>query len=72
MALEASRSLAADKLVELFKVQDLSIPRAITFEDGDNSGVESLVTLTGIRYQNKTATPSFSWYSLPIVGTRSE
>ena len=72
MALEASRSLAADKPVELFEVQDLSIPRAITFEDGDNSGVEILVTLTGIRYRNKTATPSFSWYSLPIVGTRSE
>lgn len=72
MALEASRNLAADKPVELFEVQDLSIPRAITFEEGDNSGVETLVTLTGIRYQNKTATANFSCYSLPIVGTGSE
>lgn len=73
MALEASRSFAADKTVELFEVQDLSIPRAITFEEGDNSGVETLVTLTGIRHhQNQTATASFSCYSLPIVGTGSE
>ena len=72
MALEASRSLAADKPVELFEVQDLSIPRAITFEEGDNSGLETLVTLTEIRYQNKTATANFSCYSLPIVGAGSE
>ena len=73
MALEASRSFAADKTVELFEVQDLSIPRAITFEEGDNSGVETLVTLTEIRHhQNQTVTACFACYSLPIVGTGSE
>ena len=73
MALEASRSFAADKTVELFEVHDLSIPRAITFEEGDNSGVETLVTLTGIRHhKNQTATASFACYSLPIIGTGSE
>lgn len=73
MALEASRSFAADKTVELFEIQDLSIPRAITFEEGDNSGVETLVTLTEIRHhQNQTATASFSCYSVPIVGSGSE
>ncbi len=73
MALEASRSLAADKTVELFELHDLSIPRAVTFEEGDNTGVETLVTLTEVRYhQNQTATANFCCYSLPVVGTGSE
>ena len=73
MALEASRIFAADKTVELFEVQDLSIPRAITFEEGDNSGVETLVTLTGVQHhRNQTTTANFSCYSLPIVATGSE
>lgn len=73
MALEASRSLAADKMVELFELHDLSIPRAMTFEEGDNSGVETLVTLTEARHhQNQTVTANFSCYSLPVLSTGSE
>ena len=53
MALEASGSLAADKSVELLEIQHLYIPRVINFEEGDNSGVGILVTLTGMRYQKK-------------------
>ncbi|RYP81860.1 hypothetical protein DL769_001820 [Monosporascus sp. CRB-8-3] len=73
MALEASRSLAADKEVQLFELHDLSIPRAMTFEEGDNSGVETLVTLTEVRHhRDQTVTANFSTYSLPVVGTGSE
>lgn len=73
MALEASRSLAADKAVELFELHDLSVPRAITFDEGDNSGVETLVTLTKIQHhQNQICTADFSCYSLPVVSTGSK
>ena len=83
MALEAARSLAADKTVELFELHDLSIPRAITFEEDVNSGVETLVTLTGIttpshqdqRHQNQniiTTTADFSCYSCPSMGSEQE
>lgn len=74
MALEACRILAAEKSVRIFELHDLSIPRAITFDEGDNSpGVETLVTLTRIHHhQNQTATADFSCYAVPVVSTGSK
>ncbi|KAH8667031.1 hypothetical protein BX600DRAFT_380683 [Xylariales sp. PMI_506] len=73
MALEASRSLEEQNFpIELFELQDLSIPRAITFEDADNSGVETLVTLTGVHRQGSFTEAQFSCYALPITSTGSE
>ncbi|GAP93361.2 putative lovastatin nonaketide synthase protein [Rosellinia necatrix] len=73
MALEASRSLAADKPVELFELNDLTLPKAIAFEDGDISGVETLVTLTAVRnHKDRTTTADFSCYALQVVSTGSK
>lgn len=73
MALEACRNLAAEKPVQLFELHDLSIPKAITFEEGDTLGVETLVTLTGIEHhQDKTATAEFSIYSCPNISIGSD
>ena len=73
MALEASRSLVGAKTVELFELHHLVIPRAITFEEGDDSGVETLVTLTGAQYNpDQTATAQFACYSVPVLNTGSE
>ncbi|KAI0518349.1 hypothetical protein F5B22DRAFT_635407 [Xylaria bambusicola] len=63
MALEASRSLAGDKPVELFELNDLTLPRAIAFQDGDISGVETL---------SKFTTADFSCYALQVVNTGSK
>lgn len=73
MALEASRSLAGEKSVEVFELHNLAIPRAITFEDGDSLGVETLVTLTGVKhhYKDDTITADFSCFSVPVVNTGS-
>ncbi|KAJ5579714.1 uncharacterized protein N7459_005699, partial [Penicillium hispanicum] len=73
MALEGSRYLAANKPVELFELHDLSLPKAITFEEGENSAVETLVTFTGIEnHQDETTTAEFSVYSLPVASTGSK
>ncbi|KAJ4287123.1 hypothetical protein N0V88_007745 [Collariella sp. IMI 366227] len=73
MALEASRILAGDKTVEMFELHNLVIPKAITFEEGDNLGVETLVTLTGADYPpDKTATADFACYSTPVLSAGSE
>jgi hybrid polyketide synthase / nonribosomal peptide synthetase ACE1 len=77
MALEAAKSLAADRKVELFELHDLTIPRAITFEEDANSGVETLVTLTAIitsSHQNQTTitTADYSCYSCPSMGSEQE
>jgi hybrid polyketide synthase/nonribosomal peptide synthetase ACE1 len=73
MALEASRTLAGDKPVELFELHQLHIPRAITFDEADDSGVETLVTLTGIeRLQASVVTAAFACYSTPVVNAGSE
>ncbi|SPO05365.1 related to polyketide synthase [Cephalotrichum gorgonifer] len=48
MAIEAARILAGDREVDVFELQDFSIPRAIAFEDDSAAGVETLVTLTDI------------------------
>ncbi|KAI0479373.1 hypothetical protein GGR56DRAFT_665124 [Xylariaceae sp. FL0804] len=66
MALEAARKLAADRPVEIFELHNLNIPRAITFEEDSDSGVETLVTLTGVTTAvepDKTITAAFSCYS---------
>ncbi|KAI5918389.1 hypothetical protein F4810DRAFT_715562 [Camillea tinctor] len=73
MALEAGRSLAADKPVELFELNDLTLPRAIAFEDGDISGVETLVTLSTIQHHlDKITTADFSCYAVQVVSTGSK
>ncbi|KAL8721592.1 MAG: hypothetical protein Q9225_001756 [Loekoesia sp. 1 TL-2023] len=83
MALEAARSLAADRSVELLEIHNLSIPKAITFEDDINSGVETLVTLTAItatshqdQYHHNqsfvTTTADFSCYSCSSIGSEQE
>lgn len=73
MAIEASRSLVSNKTVELFELHHLVIPRAITFEEGADSGVETLVTLTGAQYHpDQTATAHFACYSVPVLNTGSE
>ncbi|KKK21517.1 hypothetical protein AOCH_006732, partial [Aspergillus ochraceoroseus] len=74
MALEASKFLAAENPIRLLELHDMSIPRAITFEEGDTSGVETLVTLTEVRHSQgqQTTTANFSCYSLPVLSTGSE
>ncbi len=73
MALEAARSLAANGTVKLLELHELSIPRAITFDEDLNSGVETLVTLTAIttsKHQDRTTiitTADFSCYSCPSM-----
>ena len=73
MAIEASKHLAGDKKVELFELNDFTIPRALAFDEGDKSGVETQVTLTEVKYQDdETATAQFNVYSTPVVSTGSE
>lgn len=71
MALEASRSLVGDKSVELFELHNLAIPRAITFEDGDSNGVETLVALTSAQHHKNSVTADFACYSTPVLSTGS-
>ncbi|KAK4146869.1 uncharacterized protein C8A04DRAFT_25448 [Dichotomopilus funicola] len=71
MALEAARVAARanpDKEVEVLEVHDLAIPKAITFDEADSAGVETLVTLTGVRYsaEDNSTTADFSCYALPV------
>ena len=73
MALEASRSFAGENTVELFELHDLVISRAITFEDGDDSGIETLVTLNGTQqHPDQSATAKFACYSVPVLSAGSE
>lgn len=75
MAVEAARTLAADRSVELFELHNLTIPRAITFEEDVNSGVEILITLTAITAHNlhdQTSTADFSCYSCASTGADQE
>ncbi|KAL8986722.1 MAG: hypothetical protein Q9177_004009, partial [Variospora cf. flavescens] len=75
MAVEAARTLAADRSVELFELHNLTIPRAITFEEDVNSGVEILITLTAITAHNlhdQTSTADFSCYSCASTGVDQE
>ncbi|OQE41240.1 hypothetical protein PENCOP_c005G01989 [Penicillium coprophilum] len=73
MALEASRHVAGNRQVKLFELHDLIIPRALTFEDGDSAGVETLVTLTGVKYlPDQSATTQFACYSVPVLTKGSD
>ncbi|KAK4500047.1 hypothetical protein PRZ48_008233 [Zasmidium cellare] len=70
LAIEASRTLSQDKAIETIDLRNLTIPRAITFEEDTSSGVETLVTLTSIVEEklSNTATAEFSCYSCPADG----
>ncbi|KAL5459023.1 hypothetical protein PMIN06_003013 [Paraphaeosphaeria minitans] len=69
MALEASRALVGDQSIELVELHELSIPRAITFEENDDLGVETLVSLTAIdRHSDQLYTANFACYSIPVLG----
>ncbi|KAF4119349.1 hypothetical protein GMORB2_4868 [Geosmithia morbida] len=72
VAIEAARSVAGDSAVEVLELHNLSIPRAITFEDDTNTGVEILVTLTGITTVGKDTTADFALYSCPVSGAEQE
>ena len=73
MALEASKTLAGEKAVELAELHNLVISRPITFEEGDNSGTETMVTLTGAQHHpNQTATAEFACYSVVVLSSGSE
>ena len=73
MALEASRTFAGDKTVELFELHNLVISKAITFEEGDDSGIETLVTLNGAQqHPDQSATANFACYSVPVLGEEME
>ncbi|KAK4199547.1 putative dual specificity polyketide synthase [Triangularia verruculosa] len=62
MSLEAAKTLATEP-VSFFELNDLAIPRAITFEDDANASVETLVTLTNIVSSKSNKTASFAVYS---------
>ena len=70
LAIEATRTLAHGKAVESLELRDLTIPRAITFEEDTSLGVETLVTLTAITEDmvSNTTTADFSCYSCPADG----
>ncbi|KAL9605858.1 MAG: hypothetical protein Q9179_000968 [Wetmoreana sp. 5 TL-2023] len=72
MAIEASRSLAGDNEVELFELHNLNIPRAITFEEDVNAGVETLITLTAISSDKSATTAEFSCYSCPSMAIEQD
>jgi hybrid polyketide synthase/nonribosomal peptide synthetase ACE1 len=72
MALEASKVLAGEKSVELFELYNLTIPRAVIFEEGDNNGVETLVALTAAQYHAGYATAEFACYSTPLLSSGSD
>ncbi|KAL8801632.1 MAG: hypothetical protein Q9182_004317 [Xanthomendoza sp. 2 TL-2023] len=73
LGLEAARSLAADRNVELFEIQHLIIQKALVFDDNSSSGVEILVTLTAIHSLSTTITHAdFSCYACPVAGSETE
>jgi hybrid polyketide synthase/nonribosomal peptide synthetase ACE1 len=69
MALEASRALIGDQSISLIELHELTIPRAITFDENDDLGVETLVSLTAIvRHSDQLYTANFACYSIPVLG----
>ncbi|KAL8679555.1 MAG: hypothetical protein Q9186_004175 [Xanthomendoza sp. 1 TL-2023] len=73
MALEAARSVAADRNVELFEIYNLTILKATTFDDNTNSGVETLVTLTAINNPSATTMRAeFSCYACSAARAENE
>lgn len=73
MAIEASRTIAGDRAVELLELHDLTIQEAATFEGGESSlGVKTLRSLSSIDYHREhTVTARFSCYSTPVLSTGS-
>ncbi len=71
MALEAGMKLAGSRSVKVLEVHNLTIGKAISFDEGPNFAVETLVTMTGIStHQNtKTQTANFAAYSCPNTGS---
>ncbi|KAH7322436.1 putative hybrid NRPS/PKS enzyme [Stachybotrys elegans] len=65
LALEAAKTLAGESPVQVIELANLLIPRAITFDEDSNAGVEILVTLTSITNKNGNITADFSCYSCP-------
>lgn len=75
MALEASRLCVRDRKlsVELLELVDLTIPKAIAFDEGDSLGVETLVALTGIIADGQdTLKGSFTVYSCAVDNSGAE
>ena len=72
MAIEAARTLAAGKAVTVLELHDLTIPRAITFEDDSNVGVETVFSLTNITLVGKVTTADFALYSCPTSAADNE
>ncbi|KAK8016704.1 hybrid NRPS/PKS enzyme [Apiospora rasikravindrae] len=72
MAIEASRILAAGKSITVLELHDLTIPRAITFEDDTNAGVETVFSLTSITTVGKVTTADFALYSCPTSAAENE
>ena len=71
MALEAGKDLAGSRSVKILEVHNLTIGKAISFDEGPNFAVEILVTLTGIStgQSMKTQTADFAVYSCPNTGS---
>ncbi|RAL08959.1 uncharacterized protein BO97DRAFT_397180 [Aspergillus homomorphus CBS 101889] len=77
MALEAGKWLAGDRSVQVLEVRNLTIDRAITFDDGAGFAVETLVALTGISPRSATKSSSssssqmadFAVYACPNTGS---
>lgn len=71
MALEAGNKLAGSRSVKVLEVHNLTIGKAISFDEGTNFAVETLVTLTGIstRQNMKSQTADFAAYSCPNTGS---
>ncbi|KAJ8132306.1 hypothetical protein O1611_g1320 [Lasiodiplodia mahajangana] len=62
MAVEAARALVGDSSINLIKIEDLFIGRAIAFNE-ENSSVESLFSLKVIYSENDNIRASFTCYS---------
>ncbi|OJJ70821.1 hypothetical protein ASPBRDRAFT_126737 [Aspergillus brasiliensis CBS 101740] len=77
MALEAGKCLAGDQSVQVLEVRNLTIDRAITFDDGAGFAVETLVALTGISPRSAATKSSssssqmadFAVYACPNTGS---
>ncbi|OAA60067.1 Beta-ketoacyl synthase [Cordyceps fumosorosea ARSEF 2679] len=73
MALEASKELVPSNVpIQGFELSDLSIQKAIAFEELQDSAVETLVTLTKINKNNSGAEAFFSCYALSMDKANSE
>ncbi|KAK7981308.1 hypothetical protein PG988_003546 [Apiospora saccharicola] len=73
MAIEAARIMAAGRDMTVLELHDLTIPRAITFEEDTNAGVETVFSLTGITtVGGKVTTANFALYSCPTSAEHNE